>query len=213
MKRGKRLLRLLLLLALLGLAAWLLLQKSLSGVILDTAYARAYALTVDTLNGAVRQSVAAGVAYEELVTVRTDDGGRVTMLQANTARMNALAADIASQAQQALAEDAARHIRVPLGAAFQVPFLASLGPRVQVGLTPVGAVTVSFHSEFETAGINQTRHKIYLLLHAAVQLVLPANARPVAVDSQLLIAESIIVGQVPGSYTNVPESEMLNFAD
>ena len=190
MKRGKRLLRLLLLLALLGLAAWLLLQKSLSGVILDTAYARAYALTVDTLNGAVRQSVSAGVAYEELVTVRTDDSGRVTMLQANTARMNALAADIASQAQQALAEDAARHIRVPLG-----------------------AVTVSFHSEFETAGINQTRHKIYLLLHAAVQLVLPANARPVAVDSQLLIAESIIVGQVPGSYTNVPESEMLNFAD
>ena len=135
------------------------------------------------------------------------------MLQANTARMNALAAAIAQDAQHALAEDTARQIAVPLGAALKAPFLAHFGPRIRVTLTPVGAVSVSFHTEFESAGINQTRHKIYLQLHAAVQLVLPTGTQPVSVDTQVLIAESIIVGGVPQSYINVPESEMLNFGE
>ncbi len=210
----RRLLRIGLLILLLSLALYLLLQKSLSRVILDTAHARAYALAVDTLNAAVRESVADGVPYEQLITVRTDDAGRVTMLQANTARMNELAAGIALSAQRALAEDTARRqIAVPLGAALKAPFLAQLVPLICVTLTPVGAVTVSFHSEFEAAGINQTRHKLSLRLHAVVQLVLPTDTQPVAVDTQALIAESIIVGAVPNSYINVPESEMLNFGE
>lgn len=206
-----RVLRRLVLIVLLLLALYLLIQKSLTGVILDTAHAKAYALAVDTMNAAVRQSMGSGVAYEELIAVRTDAQGRVTMLQANTARMNELASSVALSAQEALAEDAAPRVSVPLGAALRVPFLSSLGPKIRVSITPVGAVSASFHTEFEAAGINQTRHKIYLQLHAAVQLVLPTGAQPVAVDTQMLIAESIIVGEVPGSYMNVPESEMLDF--
>lgn len=206
-----RVLRRLVLVVLLLLALYLLIQKSLTGVILDTAHAKAYALAVDTMNAAVRQSMGGGVAYEELIAVRTDAQGRVTMLQANTARMNELASSVALSAQEALAEDAAPRVSVPLGAALRVPFLSSLGPKIRVSITPVGAVSASFHTEFEAAGINQTRHKIYLQLHAAVQLVLPTGAQPVAVDTQMLIAESIIVGEVPGSYMNVPESEMLDF--
>ena len=206
-----RVLRRLVLMVLLLLALYLLIQKSLTGVILDTAHAKAYALAVDTMNAAVRQSMGGGVAYEELIAVRTDAQGRVTMLQANTARMNELASSVALSAQEALAEDAAPRVSVPLGAALRVPFLSSLGPKIRVSITPVGAVSASFHTEFEAAGINQTRHKIYLQLHAAVQLVLPTGAQPVAVNTQMLIAESIIVGEVPGSYMNVPESEMLDF--
>ena len=206
-----RVLRRLLLVILLLLALYLIIQKSLTRVILDTAHAKAYALAVDTMNDAVQRGMSDGVAYEELIAVRTDAQGRVTMLQANTARMNELASSVALSAQEALAEDAAPRISVPLGAALRVPFLSALGPRIGVKLTPVGAVGVRFHTEFEAAGINQTRHKIYLQLHATVRLVLPTGAQPVTVDTQMLIAESIIVGEVPGSYMNVPESEMLDF--
>ncbi|MBR1607019.1 MAG: sporulation protein YunB [Clostridia bacterium] len=206
-----RVLRRLLLVILLLLALYLIIQKSLTRVILDTAHAKAYALAVDTMNAAVQRGMSDGVAYEELIAVRTDAQGRVTMLQANTARMNELASSVALSAQEALAEDAAPRISVPLGAALRVPFLSALGPRIGVKLTPVGAVGVRFHTEFEAAGINQTRHKIYLQLHATVRLVLPTGAQPVTVDTQMLIAESIIVGEVPGSYMNVPESEMLDF--
>ena len=211
--KARSFLRRLLIAALILLALYLFLQKRLTAVILTAAQAQAYALTADTLNAAVRESVADGVPYEQLVTVLTDGAGRVSMLQANTARMNSLAAGIAQSAQRALAEDGTAGVSVPLGAALGTPVLASLGPRIRVALTPVGAVNVSFHSEFEAAGINQTRHKLYLLLHASVQMILPTGAQGVSVDTQVMIAESIIIGQVPGSYVNVPEGEVTNFAD
>ena len=94
----RRALRVTAILLLLSLALYLLLQKSLTRVILDAAQAQAYALTVDALNAAVRESVQDGVPYDALVNVREDGAGRVTMLQANTARMNALAAGIAQEA-------------------------------------------------------------------------------------------------------------------
>ncbi len=211
--RPRRILRTFIILALLLATLYLLLEKSLAGVILDTAYTRAYSIAVDTMNEAVRRSISGEVSYADLITVHTDQDGRVTMLQSNTARMNELAVTISLSAQDALSDNEHPQIAVPLGAALGVPFLSSVGPRLHVKLVPVGAVSASFVSEFETAGINQTRHKIYLELHATVRLVLPTGARAVNVDTQLLIAESIIVGDVPQSYIQVPEmDDTLNFA-
>ena len=207
----RRFLRRALIVLLLLLALWLLLQKSLNRVILDTAYARAYALAADILNTSVRESTAGGVPYEALVTVRTDGAGRVTLLQANTARMNELAVTLALNAQQALTAQAPS-VSVPLGAALGLPLFSGMGPRVRVTLSPVGAVHAAFATEFEAAGINQTRHKIYLRLRATVRLVLPTGARAVEVESEMLLAESIIVGEVPDSYMSVPEGELLDFS-
>ena len=100
-----------------------------------------------------------------------------------------------------------------LAAALGVPFLSALGPRIRVGIVPVSTVSAAFSTEFESAGINQTRHKIYLTLHTAVRLVIPSSAREVSLSSQVLIAESIIVGSVPDSFVQVPEMDgALNFA-
>ena len=84
---------------------------------------------------------------------------------------------------------------------------------MHVRIVPVSAVSAVFSTEFESAGINQTRHKIYLSLQTTVRLVIPSGAKQVALGSQVLVAESIIVGEVPSSYVNVPEvGDALNFA-
>lgn len=211
--RPRRLLRLTVILLLLLAAAYLLLERNLTQVILDTAYTRAHALAVETMNEAVQSTLTPGIAYEELVSVRMDSAGRVTMLQANTVRMNELAVNIALAAQDALSMRDESAVSVPLGAALHVPFLSSVGPRISVRIVPVGAVKASFATEFESAGINQTRHKIWLEMHATVRLVLPTGAKAVEVDTQILIAESIIIGEVPSSYIHVPDTDdSLNFA-
>ena len=211
--RPRRLLRLIVIALFLLAAVYLMLERNLTQVILDTAYTRAHALAVETMNEAVQRTLTPGVAYEELVAVHMDAAGRVTMLQANTVRMNELAVNIALAAQDALSMRDESTISVPLGAALHVPFLSSVGPRISVRLVPVGAVKASFATEFESAGINQTRHKIWLEMHATVRLVLPTGAKAVNVDTQILIAESIIIGEVPSSYIHVPETDdSLNFA-
>ena len=68
---------------------------------------------------------------------------------------------------------------------------------------PVGSVHAEFHTDFQTAGINQTRHRVTLMLTARVQLVIPSSARTVEAFSQLAVAESIIVGEVPDTFTDV----------
>ena len=78
-------------------------------------------------------------------------------------------------------------------------------------MLPVGSVTTEFKTEFESAGINQTRHKIYIEASARVDLILPRGAQSAAINTQVSVAESIIIGGVPESYVDVADNEdMLN---
>ena len=212
-RSGRRIVRKVLLLGLVAVMVLLVLEKNLESVILSMAQARVQAMAVDRMNDSVREALSGQKVYDELVTVRTDENGNVTMIQADAVRMNELATMTALLAQEKLAHAEHETVTIPLGAALGIPFFAAMGPGVQVRLVPVGAVTAEFLSEFESAGINQTRHKIFLSMRTTVRLVLPRGAEQVSFNSQVLIAESIIVGQVPDSFIEVQSSDQaLNFA-
>ena len=203
--------RWLILLVLLLTAAVIAMEQNLSQTMLDMAFARAYSMAVETINRAVKQAMGQGVTYEELIDAQMDAQGRVSMLRANTMRMNELASQTALLAERELGSAENQVVEIPLGAALGVSFLSGFGPRLEVQILPVGAVHTSFDTEFETAGINQTRHKIFLNLRATVSLIVPTGSQLVEVTSTVPIAESIIVGEVPGSFVDVNnEEDMLN---
>lgn len=203
--------RWLILLVLLLTAAVIAMEQNLSQTMLDMAFARAYSMAVETLNRAVKQAMGQGVTYEELIDAQMDAQGRVSMLRANTMRMNELASQTALLAERELGSAENQVVEIPLGAALGVSFLSGFGPRLEVQILPVGAVHTSFDTEFETAGINQTRHKIFLNLRATVSLIVPTGSQLVEVTSTVPIAESIIVGEVPESFVDVNnEEDMLN---
>lgn len=211
--KGRRILRLLLLAVLLLAALFLLLQKNLEAVILDMAHARAEAMAVAYIHEATQTLISDEIPYTDMMTVHTDDTGKVTMLEANTVEMNRLSTQAALLTQKRLDSADAQSVSIPLGAALGIPFLSALGPKIQVRIVPVSAVSAAFFTEFEAAGINQTRHKIYLSLQTTVRLVIPSGAKQVSLESQVLVAESIIVGDVPGTYVQVPQyDDALNFA-
>lgn len=212
-RKGSRLLRGFLLLLLLLSALFLVLQKNLQGVILDMAHARAEAMAVSYVQEAIRGLMTGENIYSSMITVHTNPGGQVTYLEANTPEMNRLSTEAALLTQQKLESAEAQSVSIPLGAALGMPFFSALGPRIPVKIVPVSAVSAAFFTEFESAGINQTRHKIYLSLQTTVRLVIPTGARQVKLESQVLVAESIIVGNVPGTFVQVPQyDDVLNFA-
>lgn len=204
-KRGW--LRWLLIAGLLLAAGLIAMEQNLSQTMLDMAFARAYSMAVETINRAVKEVTAQGVTYEELIDAQTDAQGRISMLRANTMRMNELAARTALLAEEELNSAENQFVEIPLGAALGVRFLSGFGPRLEVQILPVGAVHTSFDTEFETAGINQTRHKIFLNLRATVSLIVPTGSQLVEVTSTVPIAESIIVGEVPDSFVDVNNEE------
>jgi sporulation protein YunB len=185
-------------------------EVNLRPIILNTAESRVRAIALDAVNSAIARNLS-DVSYDELITVARDGQGHVTLLQANTVNMNRISTQTALTAQQYIADIEQQSIRISLGSATGNPLLAGRGPEMLVKVVPVGSVASEFITEFQTAGINQTRHKVYIRIKALMRIVIPTGAKQVEVISQVPVAETVIVGQVPQSYVNVESTEdMLN---
>ena len=203
--RRQRRLRRLTLAALALLAVFLLVDRNFRPLVFSLAEARSAAMATRALNAALTEALEDGVDYDDLMNVRMDDGGQVSLLSANTMRMNALAERAGDAALRKL--ESAQKVDVPLGAALGLTLLAGSGPRIPISIVPVGSVQTDFETEFEACGINQTRHKVYLQLSASIRIVIPTGAKTTNVTANMLVAESIIVGKVPESFVGYRLSE------
>lgn len=185
-------------------------ERNVRPVLLSMAEARVRAIALSAINTAVQQSIQ-DVQYEQLVQPYLDAQGEVTMLKANSAAMNRLATATALAAQQCIADIELQPIRLSLGSVTGNALLAGRGPSVLVRVVPVGSVASEYLTEFASAGINQTRHRIYMRLSARVRIVIPTGAKEVEVITLAPISETIIVGRVPESFVNVERvDDMLN---
>ena len=198
-RRRRRLRRLTLLMLVLA-AAFLLIDRNFRPLVFSLAEARSAAMATRALNGALTEALEDGVEYDDLMNVRMDDSGQVSLLSANTMRMNALADRAGDAALRKLETVSAQKVYVPLGAALGLTLFAGSGPRIPISIVPVGTVQTDFETEFEACGINQTRHKVYLQLSASIRIVIPTGAKTTNVSANMLVAESIIIGKVPESF-------------
>lgn len=174
------------------------------------ATARIKSIAARAMNDAILESMGQDSTYTELIQVK-ENGQRVYLLQANTQRMNLLAADCSENAQERIAQMGEQGITVPAGTVTGISFLSGKGPKLKVSFTPVGSVQSEFSSEFMSSGINQTLYRVNLRLTASVKLVMPGVSETIQVFAEAAIAESILVGDVPEVYTNVDSVEdMLN---
>lgn len=174
------------------------------------AIARIRSVAARAMNDAILESMGDETNYARLIQVH-ESSERVYMLQANTHKMNILAADCAEAAQERIAQMGDQGISIPIGTITGISFLAGKGPSLKVTFSPAGSVQSEFNSEFVSSGINQTLYRVNLLLTASVRLVMPGVSETISVRAEAAIAESIIVGDVPEVYTNVAsEEDMLN---
>ena len=201
-----------------GLAALVLLAAAVGGfcyinqnlrpVLRGLASARVEAIAARAMNDAIMEIVAEESG--ELIRVYENDT-RVYLLQADGGKLNTMADACANAAQQRIVSLGDQGVTVPFGTVSGIPILAGKGPKLTLRFTPAGAVASTFSSEFTSAGINQTRHRINICLTASVRVVLPGEAVKLVVRAEATIAENIIVGDVPNAYTNVAnEEDMLN---
>lgn len=179
-------------------------------VLTGLAGARVQAVAAKAMNDAILDIIADGAEYESLVHVYATET-QVYLLQANSSKLNVLAAECANAAQQRIGRLGEQGVTIPIGTISGIPMFAGLGPRITLKFTPAGAVKASFDSEFRSAGINQTLHRINLKLTATVRVILPGESQSLTVEAEAPITENVIVGSVPDAYTNVTnEADLLN---
>jgi len=125
-------------------------------------------------------------------------------MQANTVKINQMAADITLNVQKKLKELDAKKVSIPMGQLFGSYLFADWGPHLQIVIHPIGTINVNVVDRFEQAGINQTRHKIYFSFDTTVKVVIPLHSGEVKVATMVPVAENIVVGDVPETVINFP---------
>ncbi len=182
-------------------------DKNIKPTVVAIAEIRARAVTTQAINDTIKTKIRRDINYNDLIFVKYDNEGKVTLMQANTILMNSIAAEVALEVQEQLKQISEAEIRVPLSNAFDTQILAL--PSIKVQIIPQGSVAVDFATEFESSGINQTRHRIYIIVVTDIKMIVPLVSENLRITTNIPIAETIIVGDVPEQYVNVPKDDLL----
>lgn len=169
-------------------------------VIMDTVEIKAKSLATRAMNVAIGETMGVSISYDDVVKISYDNYGNVSLIQANTAGINKISKNLAINTEKMIEEYGGSMVYVPLGTFTGIPILVGRGPNIRLKMMPIGAVTCKFQSKFESAGINQTIHKIYVNIDTNIGIVLPLSSTKVNVVQQVLVCEAIVVGQVPEVY-------------
>ncbi len=169
-------------------------------VLVNTIELKAKAIATRAVNSSISDVVMNSIVYDDLINIVTDELGNISMIQANSLEINNLSKDLAQTTENKIEEYGKNGVSIALGSFTGIPFFVGLGPSIKLNVTPIGSVFSTFSSEFETAGVNQTIHRIYLNINANVGVVLPLYTKRFTTSQNVLIAESIIVGSVPEVY-------------
>lgn len=161
----------------------------------DAVTARINSVIVDIMNSG-------DYAGDYFVTFEKNANGEVTAISSNMAHINALSAQILERVVGA----AGNHImtvEIPSGNLTGVSLLMGKGPKVPVEILVLTSSRVEFNNSIVTAGINQTKHQINLEVMVDVDVLIPWGTESTQVVTEVLIADTIVVGQVPGTYFNM----------
>lgn len=181
---------------------WIM-ETHLKPSILAIAEARAIGIATQSINEVIEDKVKNKVDSKELLDVKLDNQGKIVFIQPNTMEFNRLSAEITIDVQKTLQDLSKENIEIPLGQITGSQILASIGPKINVAVIPVGVVKIKTINNFEQAGINQTKHMISLAAETEVKIVVPMISKSSVVNTQVPIAEYVIVGDVPNTYVHL----------
>lgn len=175
-------------------------QRNVTRVLISISKATMRASTTVAVNDAVYYTLSDEMRYDDLVTITRKENGDISAVSANAFKINKIARDTASISQSNLKNLSLNGIPVPLGALTGIEAFAGLGPSIYFRIIPVSSVTCGFSSTFESVGINQTKHSIYLNVLVDVSIVMPSRKENFALTTDILVGESVIIGTIPDTY-------------
>jgi len=169
----------------------------------DIAVSNAQDLMILCINNTISEKFSAeDYDYDYFVALERDNNGDVVAVYANMARINALSSEILQDVVEA-SNNGDLSIKIPVGTLSGISLLLGRGPVIPVEITVLTSSHVDFENELISAGINQTKHQIKLEIVMDIYIVLPWHKATTQVVSEVLIAETVIIGDVPETYFNM----------
>ena len=183
------------------LAALLLFRIKYSKPIRTLAQTQVKNVTSDLINDAIDAQIESGsIQYDRIVYFEKDLSGQITALKTNMSEVNRLKTDILNIINDEILELDSSDLGIPLGNLLLPEFLSGKGPDIPVHILAIRNSDASFSSDFTQAGINQTLHQLNMHVSVDVTLLVWGKSDSYTIESQVVVAETVIVGQVPNTF-------------
>lgn len=185
--------------------------SELKPILSSLATARVSNTVTKIVNRSVTDTIySGGVDYDTLISFEKDANGEITAVKSNMAEFNRLQSQILDDVLTKLSETSTKELSIPIGTLSGISLLSGRGPSITIRMQSVGSSSAHFENAFSSAGINQTKHQIMLVVDVHVSILLPGFKTLTKVSNTFSVAETVIVGSVPDTYTHFSSSDKID---
>lgn len=163
--------------------------------------AQAQAVAIDSTNETILKSLKE-YAYSDLVYIEKDANGNVSYMKTDSYKINYINKVVASKTKDVMQDKFEKGIKVPILAFSGIKIISGYGRKILYKNLYVTNVICGFNSKFQSVGINQTLHSIYINVRCDVNWGLPLSGKTISTTNNILISETVLVGKVPEVYLN-----------
>lgn len=196
-----KLLRIIIITLIVFIILLLIFRIKYNDAILSLAKTQVSNATSDLINDAIDQQIEDGnIQYDRMVYFEKDLDGRITALKTNMSEVNRLKTDIINLINDDILALSTSDLGIPLGSLFLPEFLSGRGPNIPVEIMAIRNSDAYFSSEFTEAGINQTLQQLNMHVNVDVTILVLGKTEIFTIGSQVVVAETIIVGDVPDTF-------------
>lgn len=172
-------------------------------LIKSIALNRAQIISTKVINETVLEEISRlDIDYSNVTIFEKDNNGKILAINADMKKINTLKSSVTIAIQKKISCMPKKDLSIPIGTLTGTEILNGKGPDVPMKISLSGSVLTNFRSVFESAGINQTKHQIYLDISTEVFALIPGFPVNTAISTSVLIAESIFMGEVPATFAN-----------
>ena len=170
--------------------------KTITPVFNNLCQSEAKATATKIVNDTI-DDVMENYTYTDLVVINKDNDGKINSIHADTATLNKIVSNIATNIQKNIDSQENRDIYIRLGTFTGITLLSGRGPKVPIRISSIGNIDTNIKSEFESAGINQTIHRITLETKCEIQILTPFNTIVSSVEDKVILAKNKGIGKIP----------------
>ena len=176
----------------------------------EVSQMRAEVLVSRAVNKALTEQFQKEGGQDELFIVKKNEEGKTEMVQADSMAINVLMTQLTANLQKSFKSMDEEPLEVPIGTLIGSKLFSQTGPSMDLKVVPTSVLSTDFKTEFESKAINQTKYKIYIILKCRVKVMAPFCSSTFNTSSTILLAETVILGEVPDSFVQVPKEDILD---
>ena len=154
----------------------------------------------DTLSKSVIES---DIKYDDMFDIKYDNNGNVKAIETNSAQMNLLKSYLVKDINEYIMSYEVEEVGIPIGTFTGSDYLSGMGPEIDVSVQFSGVAVTDVYSEFISAGINQTCHRIIVKIVVEIYVISLGKRLSGKVENECCIGETVIVGTVPETYADI----------